>query len=253
MPQPEATAGGAVVLIHGAWQGSWVWARLTPILEAAGLAPVAIDLPGNGMDDTPAEAVTLDLYVAHIAEIVSALPGPVALVGHSGGGLVATAAAEALTGKVNRVAYVAGMMLPSGMSFGDLLADMKAAEKGLVGIGPHLVWSPDGLTSAVPAEAAADIFLSDMARAEALELAAKLTPQPQGGRDIRTEWTKDRFGALLRLYVECAGDRSLALPVQRRMQELVPGATCITLDTGHAPQASAPERLAAALIPFLSR
>ena len=41
-----------VILIHGAWQGSWVWARFTPYLEAAGLAAHAVDLPGNGVDGT---------------------------------------------------------------------------------------------------------------------------------------------------------------------------------------------------------
>jgi alpha-beta hydrolase superfamily lysophospholipase len=39
-----------VILIHGAWQGSWAWARFTPYLEAAGFITRAIDLPGNGVD-----------------------------------------------------------------------------------------------------------------------------------------------------------------------------------------------------------
>ena len=41
-----------VILIHGAWQGSWVWARLTPYLHAAGFDAHAVDLPGNGVDGT---------------------------------------------------------------------------------------------------------------------------------------------------------------------------------------------------------
>jgi len=40
-------------LIHGAWQGAWVWQKLTPLIEAAGHAAVAVDLPGDGHDDTP--------------------------------------------------------------------------------------------------------------------------------------------------------------------------------------------------------
>ncbi len=241
----------SVILIHGAWQGSWVWRKLVPMLELRGISAVAVDLPGNGADDTPADRVTLDLYVDHIASVAARMAGKVALVGHSGGGIVATAAAERLFGKVDRVAYVAGMMLPSGMSFGDLLADMKAAEIGLLGIGPHLVWSEDRRATVVPAEAAAEIFLSDMDRREALAAVSRLTPQPQGGRDVAAVWSPERFGRLPRLYVECAADRSVALALQRRMQDLVPGAERVTLDTGHAPQVSAPDLLARALVPFL--
>ncbi|MDN2584190.1 alpha/beta fold hydrolase [Aquibium sp. ELW1220] len=242
---------GTVVLIHGAWQGSWVWTRLAPRLEAAGLAAVAVDLPGNGADGTPPETASLDRYVAHVGAIVAAQSGPVALVGHSGGGVVATAVAERFCERVERVAYVAGMMLPPGMGFGDVLNDMKAAEKGLLGIGPHLVWSPDGRVSSVPVEAAADVFLNELPRDEALRLAKGLTPQGEGGRAISTAWTPQRFGTLPRLYVECVHDRSVLLPVQRRMQDLVPGAARVTLDADHAPHVSHPRRLADALVPFL--
>ena len=246
-PRKAATA----ILIHGAWQGSWVWARLLPFLESAGINAIAIDLPGNGSDETPLHAVSLDLYLAHIARVAAAISGPLALVGHSGGGLVATAAAKALSGKVDRVAYVAGMMLPSGMSFSDLMKAENASERGLAGIGPHLVWSDDRLSTTVPPEAAADIFLGGLPRDEAISAAARLTPQSQGGRDIAAAWTASGFGKLPRLYVECLADRSVSIELQRRMQELVPGAARVSLDTDHAPQVSAPEKLAEALVPFL--
>ncbi|WP_159591105.1 alpha/beta fold hydrolase [Chelativorans xinjiangense] len=253
MRPPDKAGASTVILIHGAWQGSWVWTRLMPLLEDAGLAAIAVDLPGNGHDDTSPEAVSLDLYVQHIEKIVAATKGCVSLVGHSGGGVVATAAAEALAGKVDRVAYIAGMMLPSGMRFAEFLADERAADRGLAGIGPHLVWSPDRQSTAVPTEAAAEIFLSDMAHDAALAALARLTPQPQGGRDVAVRWTDSRFNRLPRLYIECLRDRSVAHELQRRMQELVPGAERVMLDAGHVPHISAPAQLAGALIPFLTR
>lgn len=242
---------GTVILIHGAWQGSWVWARLAPRLEAAGLHAIAVDLPGNGADGTPPQTASLEGYVAHLGTVIAAQPGPVALVGHSGGGVVATAVAERFCERVERVAYVAGMMLPPGIGFGDVLNQMRAAENGLLGIGPHLVWSQDGRVSSVPVEAAADIFLNDVPRDEALRLARSLTPQGEAGRAIATDWTPQRFGTLPRLYVECTHDRSVLLQVQRRMQTLVPGATRIPLDADHAPHVSQPKRLAEVLVPFL--
>lgn len=248
MPPREAASA---ILVHGAWQGSWVWSRLLPLLKEAGIDALAVDLPGNGTDATPLHAVTLDLYVAHVASVARSLEGPVALVGHSGGGIVATAAAEALAGKVDRVAFVAGMMLPPGMRFADLLRQEHAAERGLAGIGPHLVWAADGLSTTVPPEAAADIFLGGLPREQAIAAAASLTPQARGGRDIAAAWTAQRFGSLPRLYVECLRDRSVAIALQRRMQDMVPGAARVSLDTDHAPQVSAPHQLAAALAPFL--
>ncbi|MGY8957303.1 MAG: alpha/beta fold hydrolase, partial [Alphaproteobacteria bacterium] len=50
------------LLIHGAWQGAWAWQRLAPLLEAAGHTAVAVDLPGDGSDDTTPENVTTMLY-----------------------------------------------------------------------------------------------------------------------------------------------------------------------------------------------
>ena len=67
-----------VVLIHGAWQGSWAWDALLPRLEGAGLAYHAVDLPS--------EAASLETYAAHMAGILAGLAGPVTLLAHSGGG-----------------------------------------------------------------------------------------------------------------------------------------------------------------------
>ena len=49
------------VLVHGAWQGSWVWDRVAGELESAGEARgvgrvVAVDLPGQ--HNGPAELLT---------------------------------------------------------------------------------------------------------------------------------------------------------------------------------------------------
>ncbi len=70
-----------MILIHGAWQGAWVWESFSPLLAAEGFKPIAVDLPGNGTDDTPPDAVTLDLYVEHVCDIVARQAGPVILMG----------------------------------------------------------------------------------------------------------------------------------------------------------------------------
>jgi pimeloyl-ACP methyl ester carboxylesterase len=240
-----------VILLHGAWQGRWAWDRLLPLLAEAGLDAHALDLPGNGSDDVAPADVSLDLYVAAVAQRIEALGGRVSLVAHSGGGIVASQVAEACPEWIACVVYVAGMMLPDGMAFADVVSSVIAEEPAASGIGPHLAWSADGLTSAVPPAAARHFFFHDCAADLADAAARRLTPQPERGRAIRPRLTPERFGRVPRFYVEARNDRSVVPTLQRRMQALVPGAVVTALDTGHAPQLAAPKKLAECMIPWL--
>ncbi|MFK7792911.1 MAG: alpha/beta fold hydrolase [Devosiaceae bacterium] len=240
-----------IILIHGAWQGSWVWQDFALLLTAAGFTAHAVDLPGNGVDGRPPETVSIDDYVGHITQLIDGLAGDIILLGHSGGGVVATGAAEARAERISCVVYVAGMMLLPGMSFGDVLTQENAAERGITGIGKHLTWNKAGDVSSVPPEAGARIFLNDMPFDKALEGAKHLSPQGNGGKDIATQWTAERFGKIPRIYVECSQDLSVVPALQQSMQSLVPGSQNITLDAGHAPHVSQPHVLADALIPAL--
>ncbi|MBV8925080.1 MAG: alpha/beta hydrolase [Bradyrhizobium sp.] len=241
------------ILIHGAWQGGWVWDRLIPLLASrASIQSFAIDLPGNGTDNTSPADVSLELYVDHIATLLKRLPERASLVAHSGGGVIASAVAERYPERVSRIAYVAGMMLPDGVAYADIVAELKRDYPNATGIAPHLIWSPDRLTSSVPVEAALTYFFHDCPSAEAAAAAQRLTPQPDRGRAVKVRLTPERFGRVPRLYVEAKADRSIILACQRHMQAHVPGAKVVTLPTGHAPHLAAPASLADALLPFLT-
>jgi pimeloyl-ACP methyl ester carboxylesterase len=241
----------SVILLHGAWQGRWVWDALLPLLADAGIDAHAIDLPGNGSDGVDPAYVSLDLYVDAVLRWIETRPGPVSIVAHSGSGIVASQAAEACPERINGVVYVAGMMLPDGMSFAELVASLRDTHPAAAGIGPHLVWSADRLTSRVPPDAATRFFFHDCPPDLADAAARRLTPQPERGRAIRPRLSSGRFGRVRRFYVEAQADRSVIPAAQRRMQELLPGATAMALPTGHAPQLAAPRKLASCLIPWL--
>lgn len=240
-----------VVLIHGAWAGSWVWDTLLDGLRSAGFKPHAVDLPGNGVDDTPPGEVDLQRYVEHVAGLIERLEGPVHLVGHSGGGITATAVAERFAERIASVSYIAGMMLPSGTGFADLCRDLMQDFPEAVGIGPWLQATESG--SRVPPEVACAFFFHDAPVAAALHAARRLVPQPEGGRALQARWSAARFGRLPRLYVECSADRSVVQAVQQEMQRRVPGAQRLLLACGHVPQLAAPNQLLHGLIAFLSR
>ncbi|MFW5823584.1 MAG: alpha/beta fold hydrolase [Marinobacter sp.] len=241
-----------VVLIHGAWAGGWVWDTLTPYLEQRGLDVLAPDLPGCGARlGNPADA-SIDSCVAELTDSLAHIDGPLLLVGHSGGGAVASHLAEVICERVAGVAYLCGMMLPSGTGFGEVVADMLEAHPEASGIGPFLQWEANGLVSRVPASAIRNIFLQDVSEAAASQAIPRFGPQAEGSRALAPRWTEARFGTLPRLYVEARQDRSVVLAVQRRMQALVPGAEVVSLATGHVPQVAAPQAVADALTRFLA-
>jgi pimeloyl-ACP methyl ester carboxylesterase len=241
----------SVLLLHGAWQGRWAWDRLLPFLAEAGLDAHALDLPGNGNDGVDPADVSLDLYVDTILRWIDARSGRVSIVAHSGSGIVASQIGETCPDRVNCIVYVAGMMLPDGVAYADLVASLIETEPAASGIGPHLVWSANRLSSEVPVDVARHFFFHDCSRDLAEAAARRLTPQPERGRAIRPRLSSERFGRVRRFYVEALADRSVVPAAQRRMQELLPGATVTALPTGHAPQLSAPWKLADCLIPWL--
>ncbi len=240
-----------LLLIHGAWAGSWVWARIRPELEAMGYRVHTVDLPGNGSDNTPPGEVNLDRYLWFLSERISTMEGPVTLISHSGAGVIATALAEALPERIQAVVYIAGMMLPSGMSFGQLVQELLPAHPQAEGINPYLLWNEDRSVSRVPLIAAREVFFQDLDDETAIAAAQQLTAQPEGGKTLTAHWTAERAGQVPRLYIEATEDKSVTLAVQRSMQALVPGAKVVSFHTGHAPQVGKPVQVAEAIDHFL--
>jgi pimeloyl-ACP methyl ester carboxylesterase len=236
-----------MLLIHGAWQGSWAWDAWLSPMQARGWAPRAVDLPGNGAPvaaDAARYEASLEGYVAYLKSLLEDNDGPVVVVAHSGAGVIASQLAEACPQGIACIVYVAGMMLPAGMGYGDLVKASEADVPGASGIAPWLVWSDQGDVSSVPVQTALEIFLHDCPPDAAQQAAHKLTPQRETGRALTAHLSEARFGRVPRIYVEALRDRSVLLPLQRRMQALVPGAHVYSIDTGHVPQLASPEALA---------
>ncbi|GAA6132188.1 alpha/beta fold hydrolase [Halopseudomonas sabulinigri] len=240
------------VLIHGAWAASWVWDSLRAVLQDQGYAVITPDMPGNSRNPATPEQITMAGCLRAVEDSCAGVSGPLLIAGHSGGGVIATQAAEALAERVAGVAYIAGMMLPSGLGFAELAAEAQKTHPEAVGIWPYLRWSEDRQWSSVPAETVCEVFLQDLPREQAMAAAQLFCAQPEGTRALVAEWTPERFGRLPRLYIEATQDRSVVLPVQRRMQLLVPGAEVVSLDCGHVPQVVATDAVADALLAFAS-
>jgi pimeloyl-ACP methyl ester carboxylesterase len=241
------SAARDLILIHGAWQGSWAWDYVTPLLAERGLRANALDLPGNGADTTLPSQTSFDLHVNFIADRIKAAPSPVWVVAHSGGGAAASQAVEVAAENVAGIVYVCGFMVPDGVAYSSLVDEAAKADPAARGIWPYLVKSADGETTSVPADAALEIFYHDCPPDLAKAAAARLTPQPERTRMAVPRLSAARFGRLPRVYIEALRDRSVVLALQRRMQDLSPGARRFSLDSGHAPLISQPGNLVAAI------
>jgi pimeloyl-ACP methyl ester carboxylesterase len=240
------TAPVTFILVHGAWQGGWAWETIVPRLEAAGHRAIAIDLPGNGRDDTPPADVDVKLYARHLASVIDSVDGPVILVGHSMGGTAVAQASELRPERVALAVYLAAFLLPDGMSV--MMFYDRYLEPWMRGATTRVTHSADGQLSTVDPAAAVEVFYHQADPAAAAAAARRLTPQPEGARHSKLSLSPERFGRVRRVYIEATQDRSVHLPLQRRMQELTPCRAVRSLDTDHAPQLSAPAALTALLL-----
>src|SRR5579864_185825 len=104
------------ILVHGAWQGAWVWDAVTAGLHLRGHQVRTLDLPGSGADRTVAADVTLESYARAIGDAVTAAGAPVTLVGHSMGGIAVSAAAELVAHSLERLVYLSAFLPCDGDS-----------------------------------------------------------------------------------------------------------------------------------------
>jgi pimeloyl-ACP methyl ester carboxylesterase len=113
-----------IILIPGFWLDASSWDDIVPALRQEGHRVRALTLPGMESKDADRSEITLRDHVDAVVEAIdSAEPadGKVVLVGHSGGGAIAHAAADARPGRVARVVYVDSFPLGEGGLINDEL------------------------------------------------------------------------------------------------------------------------------------
>ena len=115
-----SVVGMDIILIPGLWLTSRSWDAVVPRLTEAGHRPHALTLPGMESGEADRSAVTRQDHVDAVVAAVDATDGPVLLVGHSMGGVLAWAAADARPDRVKGVVFLAsepGIPEPSDSMF----------------------------------------------------------------------------------------------------------------------------------------
>jgi pimeloyl-ACP methyl ester carboxylesterase len=110
-----------IVLIPGFWLDGASWDEVAGPIRDAGHTVHALTLPGLESREADRTGVGLRDHVDAVIGVVDSLSDPVVLVGHSGGGAIAHATADARPDRIARVIYVDSGPLAHGGVINDEL------------------------------------------------------------------------------------------------------------------------------------
>jgi pimeloyl-ACP methyl ester carboxylesterase len=106
------------VLVHGAWQGGWTWARVAPLLRAHGHEVYRPTLTGVGdRAHLLSPQVGLDTHIQDVLAVIhNERLDDVVLVGHSAGGQVIAGVATAVPERLRRLVYLDAFVPEDGQT-----------------------------------------------------------------------------------------------------------------------------------------
>ena len=230
-----------IVLIPGFWLDGASWDEVAGPLRDAGHTVHALTLPGKESREADRAGIGLRDHVDAVVKVVDSLPGAVVLVGHSGGGAIAHAVADARPDRVARVVYVDSGPLGDG----GVINDELPVVDGEVPLPDWSVFEEEDL-----------VDLDDALRARFRSIAVPeplgVTRDPQVLRDPRrydvpvTVICCEFPTELMRQWL-AAGHPFVAELAQVKDAELV------DLPTGHWPQLTRPRDLAEAILAAVDR
>jgi pimeloyl-ACP methyl ester carboxylesterase len=163
-----------LILVPGYWLDASSWDEVVPVLEAAGHTVRALTLPGLESQDADRSDVTLADQVDAVVAAIDAADEPVVLVGHSGGGPISYAAADARVDRVSSIVLVDSFPVPDGMAVGD---DYPAIGDSV----PFPDWSQHDEEDVADLDEDSRVRLLGLARSEPLAV----TRTPHSLRDLR--------------------------------------------------------------------
>jgi pimeloyl-ACP methyl ester carboxylesterase len=218
------------VLVHGAYQGGWIWKPVAQRLRAAGHEVLAPTLEGCAERRGGVRAgITVATHADEIAQLlVYEDLADVVLVGTSSGGMVVCKAAELARPRVARLVFVDALALLPGERVADIVNRPAGDATALT-------------TSPTRADAEGRMFadLEPAMRAWALE---RYTPHPIAALEapmVATDFWERAWTASV---IRCRRARNPPEAHQRRTAERLK-APYAELDTGHYPMLSEPEAL----------
>jgi pimeloyl-ACP methyl ester carboxylesterase len=217
------------VLVHGSYQGGWIWQRVATRLREAGHTVYAPTMDGCGERRHALRAgIDTSTYVAEIADLLFYEDlHDVVLVGTSSGGMVVCGAAERMRYRVARLVLVDALALFNGERTRDIV------KRATTPAGP--AWAP----SREDAEKGLFADLDAATRAWVLD---RYTAHPVGTSETPVRLTDFWDQQWKATVIWCRNAPNPGEAHQRRAAARL-GAKWCELDTGHYPMLSMPDEL----------
>ncbi|MDY0909880.1 alpha/beta hydrolase [Microbacterium sp. CFBP9034] len=224
-----------IILVPGLWLDASSWEPVLPALEKAGHTAHPITLPGVGAPASQSAGIGIQDWVDAVVSEIDAIPGPVVLVGHSGGGNVVWGAAEARSERVRRVILVDTVPPPDGGQ----ISEFEIVD----GVIPFPGWD------SFDAPEVAD--LDEQTRATAA-LRTRTVPAKVPTDPVRLDGTA-RYTVPVTLLMGQLDDEAFRAAVSQWGRygtefDAIADSEVVHLDSGHWPQFSQPDNLSRALV-----
>lgn len=235
------------VLVHGAWQGGWCWRDVTAALIRAGHRAHAPTLTGVG---ERAHLLSKDITLeTHIADVIAAIEAEemndVVLAVHSYAGMIGTAVADRMPGRIAHLVYVDAVVPKPGESWSG--THSRATREQRLGAAAA---APD---FAFPAPDPAVFGLAD----EQYEwVKRRQTPHPGHTYEHALDFDMNRVAAVPRTFVSCIKPALATIDsIRPRVADRnfwggawLANSRVVELETGHDPMISAPREFTRVLL-----
>jgi pimeloyl-ACP methyl ester carboxylesterase len=233
-----------VVLVHGAWHGAWCWEQVLPLLDAANVPVIAVDLP-----TVSHPSATMHDDADYVRGALDSITGEAVLVGHSYGGVVISEAG--VHPSVAHLVYLCAFALDVGESAQEntLAGGEDVGGSDLVAAIDFAELPTGEAVLTIKPEGAIAAFYHDCAPAIAAGAVERLRPQPAASLvdTVNAAAWREKPAT----YVVCTDDRAIPAALQRSNAARI--GSSIDWPTSHSPFASRPELVADLLIELSSR
>jgi pimeloyl-ACP methyl ester carboxylesterase len=226
------------VLVHGAWQGPYVWANIKTQLESKGQKVIVVELPGHGDDTTAPVTLSINAYRDKVIGAINKTSGKVILVGHSMGGVVISAVAEQIPGRIKKLVYVGAFLPANGQSLLDLaLQDTQSM------LGASLIPSADQLTLDIVRPNIVSIFCQDGSDDVKNLVLSKFKVEPAIPFTNKAILTDGSFGKVDKCYINTLQDHAIGINLQNQMLAAAHITKVYSINSGHCPFLTKPDEL----------
>jgi len=212
----------SIVLVHGAWHGTWCWSDVHPALEERGFHVIALQLPSVGA----APRGDLEADARAVRLVIDAINGPVVVCGHSYGGIVVTEAAAGAPNVVGLI-YLCAFMLDVGQSLLSVVGE------------PLPWWGLSDDRKVVRLQEPERVLYNDCTPEQTL--AAMTLVHPQSMATFEQPLRHASWRDIPSAYIVC--DRDEAIPPEIQKAMAAQASRVEHLDAGHSPFLSRPHEL----------